>query len=29
MFSTVFYVSLIFIYEGCFSHTDVPRPLPS
>jgi len=28
MFSTVFYVSLLFTYEGCFSQSDVPRPLP-
>ena len=28
MFSTVFYVSLLFTYEGCFSVADVPRPLP-
>ena len=28
MFSTVFYVSLLFTYEGCFSVSDVPRPLP-
>ena len=27
MFSTVFYVSLLFTYEGCFSQPDVPRPL--
>ena len=25
MFSTVFYVSLLFTYEGCFSVSDVPR----
>lgn len=29
MFSTVFYVSLLFTYEGCFSVSDVPRPLPA
>ena len=28
MFSTVFYVSLLFTYEGCFSQPNVPRPLP-
>ena len=28
MFSTVFYVSLLFTYEGCFSQTNVPRPVP-
>ena len=28
MFSTVFYVSLLFTYEGCFSQSDVPQPLP-
>jgi len=27
-FSTVFYVSLLFTYEGCFSQPNVPRPLP-
>lgn len=27
-FSTMFYVSLLFTYEGCFSVSDVPRPLP-
>jgi len=26
MFSTVFYVSLLFTYEGCFSHTGMARP---
>jgi hypothetical protein len=26
MFSTVFYVSLLFTYEGCFSVTDAARP---
>jgi hypothetical protein len=25
MFSTVFYVSLLFTYEGCFSNSDVIR----
>ena len=28
VFWTVFYVSLLFTYEGCFSVSDVPRPLP-
>jgi hypothetical protein len=28
MFSTVFYVSLLFTYEGCFSQPNVPRPVP-
>jgi hypothetical protein len=28
MFSTVFYVSLLYTYEGCFRQTDAPRPLP-
>jgi hypothetical protein len=28
MFSTVFYVSLLFTYEGCFSQADLARPLP-
>lgn len=27
MFSTVFYVSLLFTYEGCFTASDVPRAL--
>jgi hypothetical protein len=25
MFSTVFYVSLLATYEGCFNQSDVPR----
>ena len=28
MFSTVFYVSLLYTYEGCFSVTDTPLVLP-
>jgi len=28
MFSTVFYVSLLATYEGCFTQADVPRQLP-
>ena len=29
MFSTVFYVSLLATYEGCFNQSDVPRQLPA
>lgn len=29
MFSTVFYVSLLATYEGCFNQADVPRRLPA
>ncbi|HMO47170.1 MAG TPA: BPSS1780 family membrane protein [Rubrivivax sp.] len=29
MFSTVFYVSLLFTYEGCFTVGDAPRALPA
>ena len=28
LFSTVFYVSLLFTYEGCFDVSDVPRAVP-